>query len=337
MKTFCLENALSVDTTIPEPSLVCLIGAAGAGKSTWASTWPDTQVLELDRFRALVSDDAGSQESTDDAVFALQAVLEARLARRKMTVVDATNCEKSVRANLIATARRHGVPTVALIIPTPAFVCVERQEGRPANRRVPEPVVLAQHAAMVDAFSGLPGEGFDHVVVAENIYRLEALLQRVSDARRADLGWDGGEGLGDLLLVRRTFGPEILPMWRWRDGSALADGDRVAEIRLGADRIVLAQRNDVDGAGDVGFEVLVGCPADNECDATVWAPVYNVTDLLRALTGELMNDPDVRCTVHGGSDDVDQEADDHANNSDHDDDPEGRADLETQTADAIRE
>jgi predicted kinase len=324
MKTFRLDNALPVDTTIPDPSLVVLIGAAGSGKSTWASTWPATQVLELDRFRALVSDDAGCQEATDDAVFALEAVLEARLARRKMVVVDATNCEQAARANLIAAARRHGVPTVALVVPTPASVCVERQKGRPANRRVPEPVVLAQHAAMVDAWPGLPGEGFDHVVVAENVYRLQPLLQRLSDVRRADLGWDGGEGLGDLLLVRRYFGPEILPMWRWRDGSQLAGGDRVAEIRLGADRIVLAQRYDVDGSGDVGFEVLVGCPADDECEGQAWAPVYNVLDLLCALTGELMHDPDVRCTVHGPHEDDDQE-----------DDPEGRAGLEAQHADAV--
>ncbi|MEU0218555.1 ATP-binding protein [Streptomyces sp. NPDC006265] len=325
MKTFRLENALPVDTTVPDDSLVCLIGAAGSGKSTWASTWPATQVLELDRFRALVSDDAGSQESTDDAVFALQAVLEARLARRKMTIVDATNSEKAVRANLIATARRHGMPTVALVIPTPVSTCVERQKDRPANRSVPEPVVRAQHAAIVDAFPGLPGEGFDHVVVAENIHRLQALLQRVSDARRADLGWDAGEGLGDLLLVRRYFGPEILPMWRWRDASQLADGDRVAEIRLGADSLYLALRTDVDGAGDIGFEVLVGCPADDECEGKAWAPVYNATDLLRALTGDLMTDPDVRCTIHGPHD-----------NEDQDDDPEGRADLEEQYADAVR-
>ncbi|MEU6055373.1 ATP-binding protein [Streptomyces xanthochromogenes] len=324
MKPFRMDNALPVDTTIPEPSLVVLIGAAGSGKSTWASTWPATQVLELDQFRALVSDDAGCQESTGDAVFALQAVLEARLARRKMTIVDATNCEKFVRADLIATARRHSMPAVALVVPTPLPVCVERQEGRPANRRVPEPAVHAQHAAMIDAWPGLPAEGFDHVIVAENLSRLPALLQPLSDARRADLGWDDNEGLGDLLLVRRTFGPEILPMWRWRDGSQLAEGDRVAEIWLGADRVVLALRTDIDGEGDVGFEILVGCPADDECYGTAWAPAYSVTDLLRALTGELMSDPDVYCTIHGQHGDRDQ-----------DDDPEGRAGLEAQALEAI--
>lgn len=114
-------------------------------------------------------------------------------------------------------------------------------------------------------------------------------------------------------------------MWRWRDGSQLAGGDRVAEIRLGADRIVLALRTDVDGAGDVGFDVLVGCPADDECEGQAWAPVYNVTDLLRALTGELMNDPDVRCIVHGPHENDGQE-----------DDPEGPAGLEAQYAEAAR-
>ena len=307
MTTFRLESPLPLDTTIPDPSLVCLIGAAGSGKSTWASTWPDTQVLELDRFRALVSDDAGCQEATSDAVFALQAVLEARLARRKTTIVDATHCEQAVRAGLIATARLHGVPAVALVVPTPEL-CVARQEGRPANRRVPEAVVRDQHAAMVAAFAGLPGEGFDHVVIAENTRRLRALLHRASDARRRDLGWDGGDGLGDLLLVRCSFGPEILPMWRWCHGSQLAGGDRVGEIRLGPDRLVLALRTNIDGEGDLGFDLLAACPYDDDCDAPAWLAVYSVSDLLAAHTGNTGAHPDTVCTVHGGTDDVDQEA-----------------------------
>ncbi|MFH8533315.1 AAA family ATPase [Streptomyces tendae] len=57
MKTTFEGTMQSLDTTIPDPALIVLIGAAGSGKSTWASTWPSTQVLELDQFRAMVSDE----------------------------------------------------------------------------------------------------------------------------------------------------------------------------------------------------------------------------------------------------------------------------------------
>ncbi|OEJ22543.1 hypothetical protein [Streptomyces subrutilus] len=137
-------------------------------------------------------------------------------------------------------------------------------------------------------------------VVADNLYRLEALLKPLSDARRAELGWNGSEGSGDLLLVRRYIGPEICCCGA--GATARSSPTETASRRgLGADRLVLAQRNDVDGAGDAGFDVLVGC-----------------------LTGELMHDPDVRCTVHG------------PHGYDQDDDLEGRTDLEAEYAEAVR-
>ncbi|MGY1583175.1 hypothetical protein [Streptomyces sp. MN13] len=51
-------------------------------------------------------------------------------------------------------------------------------------------------------------------------------------------------------------------------------------------------------------------------------PVRSVTDLHKALTGAMVNDPDIVCTDHGDGLD------------DQDDDPEGRADLGAQYADA---
>ncbi|MFI9568829.1 hypothetical protein [Streptomyces rishiriensis] len=71
-------------------------------------------------------------------------------------------------------------------------------------------------------------------------------------------------------------------------------------------------------------EVLVGCAADDECEGQAWVPAFSVTDLLRALTGELVTDPDVRCTIYRPHAD-DQEGD-----------FEGRADFEAQYADAVR-
>ncbi|WP_328380703.1 ATP-binding protein (plasmid) [Streptomyces sp. NBC_00440] len=315
-----------LDTTIPDPALIVMIGASGSGKSTLASTWPATQVLELDAFRAMVSDDAGDQSATQAAADLLHTALEARLARRLTTVISATNTEVHVRKDLLDVARAHGVPTVALLVSTPADLCVKRQADRDPARAVPEDVVRRQHADAVNAFPQLRVEGFDHVVFADNIHRLEPLLQRASDTRRREFGWDGGDGLGELLLVRRVFGADVLPLWRWREGSQLAGGDRVGEISLGRNRLVLALRTDVDGEGDLGFDLLVCCPYDDDCNAPAWQAVHSVTDLLTAHTSTTGPHPDSVCTVHGGPDDVDQ-----------DDDPEGRADLEAQYADAVRE
>lgn len=83
--------------------------------------------------------------------------------------------------------------------------------------------------------------------------------------------------------------------------------------------MVLALRTDVDGEGDIGFDLLVPCPAvDVDCDAPAWLPVYSVTDLLLTHTCDSGYYPDAVCPVHGQ------------------DDPEGRADLEAQYADTAR-
>ncbi|WP_438828821.1 AAA family ATPase [Streptomyces klenkii] len=271
-------------------------------------------------------DDPGNQDATGDAADVLKLILERRMARKINTVIDATNLEPSVRVELVRTAKRHGMPTVAVVVATPLPVCLERQGPRPDNRRVPEDVVRSQHRAMVHSHQRLAAEGFNTIVFADVLYRLEPFLKRLSQAREAYLGRDGSEGLGDLLLVRRFFGPEILPLWRWRPGSDLVTGrDRVAEIRLGQQYLTLALRDDVDNEGGFGFDVLLPCPFDPECTGQAWAPAYSVTDLHKALTGGMDNDPDIICTVHGGPDGVEQ-----------DDGPEGRADLEAQYADAVR-
>ncbi|MEV6549253.1 ATP-binding protein [Streptomyces sp. NPDC051597] len=318
---------------LPENGLLVLIGASGAGKSTLARTWPASQVLSLDALRGTVSDDPGDQSATGDAADVLKLILERRMGRKLNTVIDATNVEQSVRVELVMAAKRHGMPTVAVVVATPLPVCLERQGPRPDNRRVSEDVVRSQHQAMVHSHQRLTAEGFNTVVFADALYRLEPFLKRLSQVREAELGRDGSDGLGDLWLVRRFFGPEILPLWQWRPGSDLVTGrDRVAEIRLGQQYLTLALREDVDDEGDFGFDVLLPCPFDPECAGQAWAPAYSVTDLHKALTGYMDSDPDIVCTVHGGLDDVDQEADDHDLQGD---DPEGRADLEAQYADAV--
>ncbi|MFF7365417.1 AAA family ATPase [Streptomyces sp. NPDC008125] len=311
---------------VPEHSLVVLIGASGAGKTTLARTWPASQVLSLDALREAVSDDAGDQDASGDAVAALHLLLEARMRRRLLTVVDATNVTRAAREPLVAAAKRHGMPAIAVMVATPATVCTDRQRPRPANRTVPDDTVRHQHTAMVRSHPTLLSEGFNEIVFSDMLHQLLPYLERLSGTRQADLGLDDGDGLGDLLLVRRVFGEEILPLWQWKPGSDIASGDRVAEIRLGQQYLTLALRTDVDGEGDIGFDVRVPCPHDDECTSSAWAPAYSVTCLYQALNGDLDDDETIVCTIHGPHDHDDQ-----------DDDPDGRADLEEQFAAAVRE
>ncbi|MET7695647.1 hypothetical protein ABZT06_48635 [Streptomyces sp. NPDC005483] len=103
-------------------------------------------------------------------------------------------------------------------------LCLARQDPRPANRTVPQDVVIRQFKQMLRSYPNLAAEGFDEVVFSDSLHRLLPYLKRLSEARAADLGLDGGDGLGDPLLVRRVFGPEIVPLWRRKPGSNLAGG-----------------------------------------------------------------------------------------------------------------
>ena len=74
---------------VPDPSLVLLVGAAGAGKTTFAARHfaPD-EVLSSDAYRALVSGDEANQKVSRVAFSILHRDLERRLRTGQLTVVD---------------------------------------------------------------------------------------------------------------------------------------------------------------------------------------------------------------------------------------------------------
>ena len=81
-----LMVAQSIKITFPELSLIILIGASGAGKSTFAQQhFKPTKILSSDYFRGLVSDDENNQEATREAFEVLHYILAKRLAAGKLT------------------------------------------------------------------------------------------------------------------------------------------------------------------------------------------------------------------------------------------------------------
>src|SRR5438270_5498957 len=121
-----------VKITIPELSLVVLIGPSGSGKSTFAARhFKPTEVLSSDAFRGLVSDDENDQAATKDAFETLHFVAGKRLAAGKLSVIDATNVQREARRPLVELARAHHVLPVAIVFDMPERLCVERNVGRP--------------------------------------------------------------------------------------------------------------------------------------------------------------------------------------------------------------
>ncbi|MGI8687227.1 MAG: polynucleotide kinase-phosphatase [Thermomicrobiales bacterium] len=154
-----------MNLTIPELSLVVLIGASGSGKSTFARAhFLPTEVLSSDACRALVSDDENSQTATNDAFDVLHYIAAKRLAAGKLTVVDATNVQPEGRKPLVALARQYHVLPVAIVLNLPEKVCLERNEHRPD--RAFGPHVVRNHVRHLrQSLRGLQHEGFRHVFV----------------------------------------------------------------------------------------------------------------------------------------------------------------------------
>ena len=83
--------------TIPELSLIALVGPTGSGKSTFARKhFNPTEVISSDYCRGLVSDDENSQAATADAFDVLYYVARKRLAAGHLTVIDATGAADTV-------------------------------------------------------------------------------------------------------------------------------------------------------------------------------------------------------------------------------------------------
>jgi protein phosphatase len=165
---------------LPTDALVVLIGPSGSGKSTFASArFARTEILSSDELRAMVADDPADQSATEAAFELLHTALGMRLARRRLTVVDATSVEGWARERLLKVALRLGRPAAAIVFDLPLATCLERNATR-TDRQLPPAAIRRQHLLMRKSMDGLAGEGFDPIVVLSTPEAVEALrVERV--------------------------------------------------------------------------------------------------------------------------------------------------------------
>jgi protein phosphatase len=159
--------------TIPELSLVILIGASGCGKSTFARKhFKPTEILSSDHYRGVVSDDETDQSASRDAFEVLHYIAAKRLAAGKLTVIDATNVQPEDRKKLIQIAKQYHVFPIAIAFNLPEQLCQERNAHRP-DRNFGAHVVKRHTQALRRSLKGLYREGFHRTFILDSLDRIE--------------------------------------------------------------------------------------------------------------------------------------------------------------------
>lgn len=166
--------------SIPNLSLVVLIGPSGSGKSSFARKhFLPTEILSSDACRGMISDNENNQSVTNEAFELLHYIGAQRLALGRLTVIDATNVQPEARKPIVELARKYHCLPVAIVLNLPERLCQDRNQTRKERDFGPH-VIHQQHSQLRRSLRGLAREGFRHVFVLESPEEVEAVtIERV--------------------------------------------------------------------------------------------------------------------------------------------------------------
>lgn len=187
--------------SIPDFSLVVLIGASGSGKSTFAARhFLDTEVVSSDGCRGRVADDENDQQATKPAFELLKFTVEKRLENRRLTVVDATNIRPEDRKSYVLLARTHHALAVAIVINPGERVCRDRNAVRPDRQFGPH-VVRNHLRALKRGIRGLKREGFRQTYELGSVEEIESV-----EVERRPLWTDRRQDSGPFDVIGDVHG-----------------------------------------------------------------------------------------------------------------------------------
>jgi predicted kinase len=138
-------------------SAFVMVGAPGAGKSTWVRNFAKLQpttIIEGDLFASTAWVD------THDKIL---EKLEQHVG--ETIILDGTHYSRESRLGALITLRSLGYKTVnAVVVHPPLDVCISQNAGR--SRVVPRYTIVEMHKRVEKSLKKIEGEGFSSVIYA---------------------------------------------------------------------------------------------------------------------------------------------------------------------------
>lgn len=154
-----------METRLPAPCLVILIGPSSSGKSTWAGEhFEPGEVVSSDRLRGMVGIDENDQRASKSAFEILETIVTERVARKLTTVIDTLGFDDELRESWVDLARSAGLPVVGVTFGTEVSECMARNARRASP--LPQGVIRKQATRFAKVVSELDGDRFDHLIEA---------------------------------------------------------------------------------------------------------------------------------------------------------------------------
>lgn len=167
------EQGMKKTITLPELSLVAMVGISSSGKSSFVNKhFGSFEVVSSDHCRGIISNDENNLKITAEAFELVDHIVRLRLKQGLLTVIDATHVQPDSRKSILQAARDYHCMPVAIVLNPPLEVVEERHEGR-QDRDFSKRVLYNQQRQLKRTLRFLKKEGFRYIYRLNSIEEIE--------------------------------------------------------------------------------------------------------------------------------------------------------------------